>query len=285
MVIYIEIFRIIFRVVLPYPVEIETSFGKFVLPGTPERWDAEIEFIRGCDAVQEPDAAPLSVDDQMIFYDQSTQVLCVARGGHYGPAAYTFCDPQSSRLVCRLNTGSYPPPKSLGALMQLVPLKWFLSRKGVLLLHAAQILTGAKGILFTAPSGTGKTTQSRLWEKHRGAEIVCNDRVLVRGLLTCGFPYDGADPVCNPEEHGLDAIVFLGQSPRNTITRLRPAAAIAHLMQTALFDAWDPQVQRFAAEQLLQIVSAVPVYQLNCTPDEAAVRCLEEQLRKDGVIQ
>lgn len=283
MVLYIELSQIVFRVILPYMVEIQDSFANFLLSDEPDHWDAEIEFIQGCNGVGEMPSSPVSQDDQMLFYERDSQIVCVARGGAY-PMAYTFCDLNESRLVCHLDTAHYPPLQSLGALIQLIPLKWFLSKRGVMLFHASQVVVDAKGILFTAASGTGKTTQARLWAEHRGAKIVCNDRVLVRNLHTFGFPYDGADPVFNPEKHGLHAIICLGQSPENKVVRLRPATAIARLMQTVLFDAWDSQVQDFVFEQLLQIVSALPVYQLNCTPDEAAVLCLENQLRKDGVI-
>ena len=282
--IYIKLSNIIFRIRLPYPVEVQESFENFILKEIPARWDAEIEFIQGCDRFRDLQSLCLFQDEQMVFYAQDSRVLCAAKGGAAGPMSYTLCDARGSSLVCYMNT-AYPPLHSLTALMQLVPLKWFLARKGSLIFHAAQIVTRSAGILFTAPSGTGKTTQSRLWAKHRGAEIVCNDRVVVRGLTTCGFPYDGADPVFNPAEHGLNAIVCLSQTPENTVTRLRPAQALAKLMNLALFDAWDPAVRDFASGALMNIVASVPVYQLNCTPDEAAVICLENQLRKDGVIQ
>lgn len=285
MELFIKIFRIVFRIILPYHVEIQKSFENFLLPAPPERWDAEIEFIQGCERAEKTLDNPVCEDDQMLFYTHGEKVLCVAKGKVSCPMAYTDCDVAASQLKCYLNTADYPPLQSLGALLQLVPLKWFLSRKGILLFHASQIVTDSKTVIFTAPSETGKTTQARLWSKHRGAEIVCNDRVLVRGMRTCGFPYDGGEPIYNPEEHGLHAIVCLGQSPRNEVARLRPAAAMARLMESVLFDAWDPQVRDFAAEQLLEIVSNIPVYQLNCTPDEGAVFCLENQLRKDGVIK
>ena len=284
MELFIKLSRIVFRIILPYPVEIDTSFENFLLRSRPECWDAEVEFIQGCKPVGEQPGELACEDDQMIFYRQGTRFLCVAKGAVSSPMAYTLCDPDASRLVCCLNTERYPPLRSLGALIQLIPLKWFLSKKGTMLFHASQILWNSRGILFTAPSGTGKTTQAKLWEKYRGAEILRNDRVLVSGLRTFGFPYDGADPVFNPGEHGLHAIVCLGQSPNNEIIRLRPSAAIARVMQTLLFDAWDPQVQNSVFEQVLQMVSQIPVYQLNCTPDEAAVCCLENRLRKDGVI-
>lgn len=281
--IFIELFGMVFRIRLPYPVEVQEGFAKFAVEGNPEHADAEIEFIRGCEQFTGLTEPCLADDEQMCFYDHGGKILCAAKGGSLGPMAYTVCNLSESRMVCHLNT-RYPLLGSLGALIQLVPLKWFLGRKGILLFHASQILIQSRSVLFAAPSGTGKTTQARLWQRNRNAEILCNDRVLLRGMQTSGFPYDGAEPVFCPEIHDLHAIVCLGQAARNMIRRLRPSSAIAKLMQVTLFDAWDPVVRDFAVEQLVSIAEKIPVYQMNCTLDEAAVSCLEAQLRKDGVI-
>lgn len=50
----------------------------------------------------------------------------------------------------------------------------------VLFFHAAQITYQETGILFAGPSGAGKTTQAKLWERFRNARIICNDRTLLR---------------------------------------------------------------------------------------------------------
>lgn len=283
--VFIQFSNLVFRVRVPYRANMDDALQRFVPEQTPSRWDAEIEFIQGCQQLDRRAERCLGGDELMEFHAQGDRILCAARGGPAGPLAYTLCDDGASRLVCYINTEQYPPLENLSGLLQLVPLKWFLARRGVLLFHAAQIVTGGAGILFTAPSGTGKTTQSRLWNRCRDAKLVCNDRVLVQGLRTSGFPYDGGDPVCCPDRHELSAIVCLGQAPQNTITRLRPSRAVARLIRTVLFEAWDPAARAFVSDALLRIAAEVPVYELDCTPDEDAVRCLEEQLKKDGVIQ
>lgn len=284
MVLFIELSRIVFRIMIPYSLEIEDSIERFLLKNTPERWDAEITFVPGCQGMGLWSEPCVYEDDYLAFRTRDGETLCAIKGGAAGPVAYTVCSEDLSEMVCYMNTDAYPPLGSLLGLMQLIPLKWYLSRKQVLFLHSAEILLGNKGILFMAPSGTGKTTQSKLWQRYRQAEILCNDRVLMQGLKACGLPYDGSEPVCNPEAHEVHAIVCLGQAKENVICRLRPSKAIARLMPMVLCDMWEPEVRRFVSEALAQVTGAVPVYQLDCTPDEAAVVCLENQLRKDGVI-
>ena len=56
-----------------------------------------------------------------------------------------------------------------------------LADAGMLVLHSAYIITRqGQGILFSGPSGIGKSTQAALWQRYAGAEIVNGDRALVR---------------------------------------------------------------------------------------------------------
>lgn len=51
----------------------------------------------------------------------------------------------------------------------------------MLVLHSSYIVTRqGQGILFSGPSGIGKSTQAALWQRYAGAEIVNGDRALVR---------------------------------------------------------------------------------------------------------
>lgn len=159
-----------------------------------------------------------------------------------------------------------------------------MMQHGVLFFHASQIGLGDRGILFTAPSGTGKTTQAKLWHKHRGAQLLCNDRTLTDGSLTYGYPMDGSEPVITGERRSLGAIVVLEQAPRNAVRALRPREILPRLMPQLVLDTWDPAASAAAMELLLNLISQTPVYLLRCTPDECAVQCLEQQLFMDGVI-
>ena len=56
-------------------------------------------------------------------------------------------------------------------------------------------------------------------------------------------------------------------------------------MPQMVIDGWSAEAKAREIELLANLLEEIPVYQLTCTPDEMAVRCLEQRLIKDGVIE
>ena len=231
-----------------------------------------------------PSGPMLGEDLLMEYYRQGEQLLCLTKGGRGSYLSSCLCSPDLSEMTCWLNFPAGSAVDTLGNLIRMIPLRRILLERGVLFFHASQIALGGTGILFTAPSGTGKTTQAKLWRRYRSAEILCNDRTLTDGLTTYGFPVDGSEPVCSCEQRRPGAIVVLAQSPENAVRRLKPREILPRLLPQLVLDTWDPNAAALASELLLDLIPRTPVYLLECTPDESAVQCLEQQLHKDGVI-
>ena len=83
-------------------------------------------------------------------------------------------------------------PKSLKeekVLFKQINLMNYLAFEDVLVNHQGFILHSSfiswqnNGILFTAPSGTGKSTQADLWKKYEDADIYNGDRTIIRKIL------------------------------------------------------------------------------------------------------
>lgn len=64
-----------------------------------------------------------------------------------------------------------------------------LLTKGVLHLHSSFVLHQGKALLFTGPSGIGKTTQAELWRDYQGSMIVNGDACLMRKIEGAYFRY------------------------------------------------------------------------------------------------
>ena len=154
-------------------------------------------------------------------------------------------------------------------------------------IHSSFITVNGKAILFSAPCGTGKSTQAALWEKYRNAEIINGDKagILVEnGVYACGVPFCGTSGICKNKTFPLGAIVLLGQAPENRIKRLGGAEALRGVMQNIYLDFVAPEEQLKCADLIIELLSDVPVYHFACTPDEEAVITLEKTFKSEGVI-
>lgn len=152
------------------------------------------------------------------------------------------------------------------------------------LLHASFISHEGNAILFTAPSGTGKSTQADLWCRLRGAEQINGDRAAViispKGIHACGVPYSGSSGICKNAVLPLKAIVFLSQAPETEISRLRGVRAFRRVWEGCSINVWDRQDVDLCISSVTEMIATVPIFHLACTPDESAVLALEEALRK-----
>ena len=159
--------------------------------------------------------------------------------------------------------------------------------KNAFFIHASYVDIGGKAVLFSAPCGTGKSTQAELWRKFRGAEIINGDKagILVEnGVYACGVPFCGTSGICQNKTLPLGAIVFLSQSPENTIRKCIGFEVLHNVMQNTYLDFVAPDEQRRFVDTAIKMLNSVPVYHLGCTPDENAVIILEKSLKTEGVI-
>jgi len=150
--------------------------------------------------------------------------------------------------------------------------------------HCAFIEHDGKAILFTAPSGTGKSTQADLWNELRGAKIVNGDRAAVRlvdgTLLAEGIPFAGSSPFCENRSLPLEAIIYLSQAPETKIRKVTGYETFSKIWEGISVDIWDKKDLEMVSLVVQKAAETIPVYHLACTPDESAVIALEEALRK-----
>lgn len=142
-------------------------------------------------------------------------------------------------------------------------------------LHSSCVSLDGRGIIFTAASGTGKSTQAALWEKFLGAETLNGDRTVIRrenGGWNCyGSPYAGSSEIYKNESTPLSAIIVLAQGPENRLIRLSPREAFVCLYRETVQNPWSRDYMEAMAALLEQAVLERPVYRLTCRPDREAV--------------
>ena len=156
-------------------------------------------------------------------------------------------------------------------------------RKHCLMLHAALIRWQGKGILFTAPSGTGKSTQAELWEKYEGADILNGDRAAIRRdengrWQAYGLPYAGSSGIYRNEKAPVSVVIVLRQAEENRIRRLGMLDTIRNLYPETTVHHWEADFVEKALALLTELAGEVPFYLLECRPDKGAVEAVQHVL-------
>jgi len=159
-----------------------------------------------------------------------------------------------------------------------------LTRDGIVI-HSSSISWEGKGIVFTAPSGTGKSTHVKLWERYIGQKVTTvNDdtpaiRIKEGDPVLYGTPWSGSTDKFNNTSVPLAAVVVLEQSSENTIRELSAAEALPKVMPRSFLPYFDENLMIKAYEVLEKIISSVPFYLLRSRPDKEAVELVYQCVR------
>ena len=147
-------------------------------------------------------------------------------------------------------------------------------------LHSATIEWEGKGIAYSAPSGTGKTTQAHLWRELYDIRILDGDvaacRVKDGEVKVYGLPWCGTSGEYLNGSAPLKAVVFLEQAEENRIERLEPAEALMRLIAGSYLPVWSEALVNHAIDTAQKISETVACYLLLCRPDQEAVELVRQ---------
>ena len=146
--------------------------------------------------------------------------------------------------------------------------------------HSSLIDCHGYGLMFLGPSGIGKTTQAELWNQYRDALIINGDVVFVQetpdAFLGWGTPWHGSSPYCENTSVPVKALIVLKQAQENSIRELTGFEKVTAGSNNVFYPRWLEGGMELCLETLNHLLSALPVYELSCRPDEEAVRLTEE---------
>lgn len=143
------------------------------------------------------------------------------------------------------------------------------------LFHGSAISVDGAGYLFTAKSGTGKSTHVRLWREYLGkrAVMVNDDKPLIRvtedGVIVYGTPWDGKHRLSNNIAVPLKAICILERTKENAIRRITREEALPMLIQQTYRPA-DPVALAKTLTLIDRLGGRVKLYRLGCNMDISA---------------
>ena len=157
----------------------------------------------------------------------------------------------------------------LKCLADLIPLH------NAMLMHGSAICVDGNGYIFTALSGTGKSTHTRLLRKLLGdrAYMVNDDKpfILFRedGIYVCGTPWMGKHELGENAIVPLKGIFFLRRSEENVYEAMEPAAALSLLMNQC-YRPDDIGAVLSTMDMMDKLLSSVSLYDFGCNMDISA---------------
>jgi len=157
---------------------------------------------------------------------------------------------------------------------------------GGIVLHASAVAVDDRVYLFSAPSGTGKSTHTGLWQQMFGerAKIINDDKPALRCIdgvwYAYGTPWCGKDSININTKGKLAGICFLKQAQENQIRRLSNGEAVQKIIWQTM--KWFNKAESLdlMLARVDELVRQIPVFELENRPEIDAARLSYETMRK-----
>jgi len=137
----------------------------------------------------------------------------------------------------------------------------------IFLMHGAVVAVGERAWLFTAPSGTGKTTHINLWLKNiPGSYIVNGDKPLLHvgeEITVFGTPWAGKEGIHRNTAVKLCGIVLLERGSENHIEKTGFSELLPILVQQSYRPSDKAELEK-TLELIRKTGTLTPLYRLHC---------------------
>lgn len=247
--------------------------------------DLSVSF-EGCDSIVQQDGKPLTNGDIRWICNESEDIAF---------SVYVNRE-KSDEVLYRLDVNSKWDQACIYFLNRYMdtmhPFKGYLGsvlfRNALLfhygiLIHASAVEYKGRGILFTAPSGTGKSTQARLWKNMKKAKILNDDSPALKiksgKTFIFGTPWGGKSDIFMNRHAPLSAIFILEQASENSLRRIDGSEAVVMLMPRFFLPYFSENLMQLAVGIIDEIIKSTPVYHFRCRPDREAVEMVNQCIR------
>ncbi|AFQ45965.1 hypothetical protein [Desulfosporosinus meridiei] len=239
------------------------------------------------------DSEKIIKPEGLLLIDNEAKWVCLSEG-YYNTSIYV-CDENTGEILGRADANQdwsraeitflkHNQTAKVGVFnffSEIILRNRIIFYQGIVI-HAAAISWEGLGIIFTAPSETGKSTQAELWTKYKGARILNDDRPALRldndKTYVHGTPWSGKKELFLNESAPLTAIILLEQASQNSISRMPVTKVVPYIMPRCFLPYYNQAIMEKCLNNLGQMLAKTPVYLLKCRPDFQAVELVHECL-------
>ncbi len=198
------------------------------------------------------------------------------------PYKVAWCDRTFRRSEVRLLRGCHDSASPVNALEypldELLAIHRLSLGEGVEVHGLGVVDEFDRGHLFIGHSGAGKSTSARLWQKHPGARVLSDDRIIVRfengRARMYGTPWHGDAGLALAESADLNGIYVLGHGTRNKLTRIPAARAAAELLSRSFVPHHSADGLASTLQILDRITREIPCSRFEFVPDHSSVETI-----------
>ncbi len=270
-----KFFDTVIEVLTPDIIEDIDPYTSFLCNENPN-YVVTFEYVNQLPAISEN----ASIGNEVAFLEEHDKRICWYKS--HGSDKYFAYRISKDNTSCIKITDEFKGKLWSGVIFNLMGFEEIMAMENCVVLHGSMVRKNGKMVIFTAPCGTGKSTQASLWEKYAGAEIVNGDKCLVKNengnIMAGGLVFSGSSTICKNLSAPLCAVVGLGQAKENILRKMTEGEAFITLLQGNYRFAMGEKASNKSTDVIEQICNCIPVYKLDCLPDKSAVECLEKEL-------
>lgn len=271
----------VFEIINPNLVHMPKHFEKFKTNNIPEYFytlhlENDIKVVENTFTYKKDDIAIIDINgfEKRYLYIKNTlyPYACTLELDHQHMDIYIHKDYLEMMTIDTMFTS-------------LLSLERRMREKDNFILHCAYIVYKEKAILFSAPSGMGKSTQACLWQQYKDARIINGDRALLTkqndGYYACGWPICGSSEICINEKYPIACIVTLRKDTQNSITQLSYKQTFKQILSELTVNYHNPAFLNDTLDFVDDLSKAITMYHLSCDISIDAVKCLDDRMKED----
>ncbi|WP_449074450.1 hypothetical protein [Ruminococcus sp.] len=196
-----------------------------------------------------------------------------------------FCVEAEQSEIDRLVAGGGIDYLSESCIINTLVCREILDNYDGLFFHSSALMFDGKAYIFSAPSGTGKSTHTALWRKHFGDRVtmINDDKPIIRKkdgvFYVYGTPWMGKSNIGANISAPLKAVFLLERDSKNYAEKVSAGRVFAKLLEATLISKKQDRMSKIL-ELYDEIFSAVDLYLLHCTISDDAVTAAYDAICK-----
>ena len=215
-----------------------------------------------------------------------TKILC-KEYEYFGQEQDAFtCKPTMQEILSeKQKMPDYPEPFLEGLVVFRKLCDYALEQADGIIFHCSAIMVDGEAYLFTAPSGTGKSTHARLWREmlKDKAVMINDDKPIIRRVdnefFVYGTPWKGKHDLGTNQRAKIKAICKIYQAKENKIERISSGEMILTILNQTVRPNEENKFDKLLS-LLDALLKSVDLYSLGCNISEDAAKLSYETMKR-----